>query len=208
MADTLDVITLAEGRRAINLADSVTTLDTELAMLITGVSRRIDQRCGPVVARAMTERHNGGCTTIQLRNTPVSSITSVTEWDTAGTSTALTAETDSTKPASGYLLANDNGHYATITRRAGGASTLFTSGKRNVIVVASVGRAANTAAVDALFKLAAANVLRRLWQREAPIWAQTPDFGADVADVGFFRVIDPMINEWLGGELVSNVLVA
>lgn len=201
MADTLDILTLSEGHSAINLADSNTAYDTELAMFITGISRRIDRACGPVVARATTERFDGGDSIVELRTFPIVSVTSVTEWLSDGTSVSLTAETDNTKPAEGYLLINEK-FYVAIVRREAGLSANFEAGTRNIIVVTSAGRAASTAAVDPLFKLAAANILRRTWKRESPSWAQTPGFGDDQGlDFGFFRAVDPMIHEWLSDEI-------
>lgn len=203
MADTYDLLTLNEGKTAINLATSVTTHDTELAMFITGISRRFDDILGPVVQRAVTERHHGGDCSVLLRQTPVASVTTVVEWTTSGTSTSLTAETDSTKPASAYLLVHNHNHTARLLRRTAGNTVAFEVGTNNIVVTFQAGRYANTAAVDALFKLAAANCLRRIWQRESKTWAQTPDgFGSpDGVDVGFFRVIDPVIREWFPAEL-------
>lgn len=205
MADTLDVLTLAEAKTAIN-TDSADH-DTELALHITAVSRRLDDLCGPVVQRTVTdELHDGGCHRLLLRHTPIVSVTSVTEY-VSTTSTALSAESNASKPASGYLLEAD-GHYVSVRRRRGNTDATFPNGRRNVAVTYEAGRATDTASVDELFKLAAASILRRLWKRESSAWAQAPSYFADVDDpsptVGFYRAVDPMVNELLADELAPH----
>lgn len=176
-----DVLSIEEARSAINVAAGVTTHDTELTTMNSAIAELMDELLGPIVARAVTEAHDGGRTTVTLDTTPVLSVTSVTEYDTDGTSTALTAETVSTKPASGYLLESDD-HLALIHRRSSGADSMFQAGRLNVVVVTSAGRYADTAAVGARFKDAAKAALRAKWQVEAPRWAQTARF-VDQVDV-------------------------
>ena len=55
MADTLDVLTLAEGRVAVGMDGADPSEDTELAQAITAISRRLDDRCGPIVVRTYTD---------------------------------------------------------------------------------------------------------------------------------------------------------
>ncbi len=55
MSDTLDVISLAEGKSAVGITTGDTSQDTALAQKITAVSRRIDRLCGPVVQRTVTD---------------------------------------------------------------------------------------------------------------------------------------------------------
>lgn len=186
MADALDVITLTEAKTAINMP-AATTHDTELAMWVTAVSRRLDARCGPMVVRTVTETLTPAGSTLFLTQYPVSSVTSVTEYQ-SGTGTVLTAE--STTVAGGYLL--DSGM---LTRRSGFGTTGW-HGRTTVEYVA--GRYATTAAVDARVKMVAGAVMRRLWVRESGAWARGGDpFAQEGAGVGFFRVIDPLIDEHL-----------
>lgn len=206
MADSLDIVTLNEGKAAINLATANTSYDTELAMFITAICRRVDALIGPVVVRTLTdEAHDGGGYCIRLRKHPVSSVTTVEEYDRAGNLTTLTAESADTKPADGYLLKNGTTHTADLFRRSSGAPIPFAVGEQNILVTYVAGRAANTAGADALYKLGVSNILRRVWQRESPVWAQTPDaFAApDGGDVGFYRVVDPMVREWFAHENVG-----
>lgn len=206
MADTLDIVSLNEGKSAVNIATANTSYDTELALFITAISRRVDELIGPVVVRTLTdERHDGGCHSIRLRKSPASSVTTVKEYDRAGTLTTLTAETDTVKQVNGFLLINPTPHRAEVVRRTSGSPTPFADGEQNILVTYVAGRAANTAAADALYKLGVSNILRRIWQREAPVWAQTADaFAApDGGDVGFYKVVDPMIREWFDAERVG-----
>lgn len=207
MADTLDVLTLAEAKEAINNTSLDATLVAKLERFVTGVSRKIDEICGPVVVRAVTERHSGGCHEIKLRETPVSSVTTVVEWDTGGTSTSLSAEDDDTKPSDGFLLVNHHKHDARILRRSGGGTTLFTAGVDNIVVTMQAGRYATTAAVDPLFKLQAQDILAFQWQQSSPVWATSPggfdEIGAYTARP--FLSIDDMIRRRFTGELPTLV---
>jgi hypothetical protein len=207
---TRDLLTLVEARSAVNLPVGSTTHDVDLQLFITGISGRVDKLCGPVVQRAVTgERHNGGRSKVLLNLQHVASVTSVVEW-VGTTQTALTAETDSTKPANGFLLdSGEGGIYAWVWRRSGNGDATFPAGRRNVVVAYTAGRYAATASVDETFKLAAGSVLRRIWKREQSSWAQTPGFFEDTenptAGLGFYKAVDPMVKELLCDELLPPV---
>lgn len=174
---TLDVITLAEAHAAINLDDGDTDHDAELARFVTAVSLRMDALVGPVVNRTITaEVHDGGSGLVFLKYAPVSSITSLAEWS-GNTSTTLTVETLGSPTSSNYVLTSASG---LLYRRSGGYDTTFASGRGNVVVTYVAGRAANTAAVDARFKTAAAMMLAHLWRKDQG--AGNVTFGA--VDVG------------------------
>ena len=208
MADTLDVLSLIEGYRAIadrTSADSGTgPQDARLAQIITSVSRILDQEIGPVVNRTVTEEHPGLHTAIWPRQTPISSVTTLKEWD-GTTLTALTEDTFGTAGADdGFKIVKTGGyaHGQRIERRSGGLLAHFA---REVQLVYVAGRAANTAAVDARIKEAASEILRRLNKREGGIWAASPDLlsnldGGNVSP-GFFRAVKPMIEETLHDEM-------
>lgn len=194
MADTLDVLTLAEGHTAINLPSATTDYDTELALQITAISRLLDDEVGRVVQRAVTdELHDGGKWVLVTRQWPVASFTTVTE-DLAGTPTVVTAYR---KEPFDRIASLFSGRIEHDTR-------VFTDGRWNTKVTYVAGRYANTAAVDARFKSCAGAILRRLWKRESGTWAQSSDFfeGLDnQVGSGFFRVAKPIIDEMLPDEL-------
>lgn len=169
MADTLDVISLAEAKAFLNIGSSDTSKDTALAQKITAVSRRLDRLCGPIVQRTVTDEvHSGGCPSIRVRRWPVASFTTVTEYD-ATTPTVLTLEDFDTRPTDGYMperwdstpTAMFNG---VIWRRTSGYGSWFPCGPEAVKVTYVAGRAANTAAVDALLKEAAGVALKNVWR--------------------------------------------
>ncbi|HWH31205.1 MAG TPA: hypothetical protein VNU01_00895, partial [Egibacteraceae bacterium] len=169
MSDTLDILTLAEGKTACNITG--TGHDTELAQFITAVSRRIDELCGPVVNRTVTdELHNGGRGFIRPRKTPVDSVTTLVEYRHT-TDTSLTEETNATKQADGFMVDEEWAHNVRIIRRTSGSDAAFPAGRRNVVLTYVAGRAANTAAVDAKFKRAAGDMLQRMWRRGAAAWS-------------------------------------
>lgn len=170
-ADTLDVLTLPEARAAINLGASDTSQDAKLPPFITAVSRRLDLLIGPIVQRTVNnEAADGGRSYIDLTFSPISSVTSVTEY--AGTTgTALSLSSNTSQPATGYLLKlNAFGFYTgRLYRRSGNADGWFPEGRGNVVTTYVAGRYADTASVDPKYKQAASFMLANLFRRE-----QTP----------------------------------
>jgi hypothetical protein len=154
MADTLDILTLTEGKSAVNIEASDTSVDTELAQSITTASRFVDSVFGPVVQRSATKTVAAPSGTIWLEHP--AAITSVTEYS-AGSPTVLTAEDFDTSGT--YRLDATTG---ALTRRSSWASATWAS--QEVVVVYTSGRYANTAAVDPKFKTAAAVALVHFWQ--------------------------------------------
>ena len=170
MADTtVDLITLVELKPGINQETSETGDDVELAVVITAVSQRFRDLCGPIVNTTFTdEAYDGGCVDVMLRNagysrTVTTTISAVKEYDTAGALTTLTAETATSKPADGYILGNDSGEKHRLIRRSSGYDYLFAPGRSNVLVTYTSGRAANTAAVPPKFKEAAIITCNHVW---------------------------------------------
>lgn len=203
MADDRDILDLEEAYRAIN-NPSAEGHNLELAQWITGVSRRVDDLFGPVVQHTITgELHDGGGRRIFLDHAPAASITTITEYAaTAGTT--LTAETNASKPAAGYLLETIGG-VSMVWRRSGGSDLCFPAGRRNVEVTYVAGRYANTATVDAKFKLAVGGVLRRLWARDAGAWARGSD-PFDQTTPAFFDAFRQSIAEFLADEPRAPVI--
>lgn len=162
MADTLDVLTLDEAKAALNITGA--TFDTELASYITAVSQRLDDICGPIVQRTVTdEAHDGGTPVIWPYLAPVASIVSVVEY-VSGTDSALAAETPAT--SGDYVLANAGTINSQIRRRSGWATQAFAAGTGNILVTYVAGRFATTAVVAPKFKQAAAIFLSHLWRFE------------------------------------------
>ena len=183
MSVATDIITLAEAREALNLATG--TEDTILAAYVSAASMTLDALCGAVVNRTVTaEVHELGCDVAAIwpRTTPIYSVTSVTEYASDGTSTALTAETVSSKPASGYWWRSGLNF---IQRRSAGFAYSFPAfGVVSVTYVA--GRYASTSAVDAKFKTACKMLLANMWRFERGTGTQT--FGSDGTGLPGFLV--------------------
>lgn len=202
----LDILTSAEATRAALHGDAAGAHGEDIARMNTAVSVLIDELCGPVVHRTVTEYHDGGQSVIWPRQTPLSTVTTVKEWD-GTTLTTLTADTWGTAGnADGYLIEQSGSyaHDARIYRRSSGSNAYFGTGHRSVELVYVAGRAATTADVSARFKEAAAAILRRMWKREGSSFAYTPDFYANTdeaaATMPFFRAVVPMVDEFLADE--------
>lgn len=171
----LDLITLGEAKATLNISSAELEHDEEIARFVSAVSERIDDLCGPVVARSVTELHDGGGYALRPRSTPVSAVTTLTEYAHT-TPTVLTAETNASKPADGYLLVDEWVHNVRIIRRSAGSDSYFATGRRNVELVFSSGRAATTADVPDHFKMAAALTLQHMWRPAAGAWTQSMQF--------------------------------
>lgn len=163
-ADLLDVITLAEAKAALN--PRTTAKDSQIEFAVTAASRLLDDLCGAVVARAVTERHDSVYSDLWLDH-PVLSITSVTEY-VSGTGTVLTAE-DLTVDG-GYLLDGSR-----ITRRSGFANTTWGG---TAVIVYQAGRYADTASVDRRFKWVAQEIVAANFKRQQGAGTQT--YGEDI----------------------------
>lgn len=202
MSDTLDLLTLDEAKRALNVPLADTTQDTEIASYITAVSRRIDDMCGPVVIRTVTgELHTGGTSMIFPYMAPVATISSLAEY-VGTTSTALAAETNATKTANDYLVSVDG---YVIYRRATGGDSIFPVGRSNVVLTYTAGRYATTAVVDQLFKQAAAIFLSHLWRFEQGQGSTT--FGAFEEGLGIPSFGTPnAVRDLLADELRAPVV--
>lgn len=198
-----DVVTLDETRRA--LAITTNTHDTLLAAWITAVSTRMDDLCRPVVIRTITdELHDGGWWFITPDYTPVATVSSLSEYDTSGTATSLSAEDYDTKPASAYLVDG-----RVIRRRASGGDALFASGRRNVRLTYTAGRYASTSAVGEQFKRAALIILRHMWQQEHGTY--NPTYGTadgELVIVGAGWAIPRRAADLLGSELEPKISIA
>jgi hypothetical protein len=164
---TNDLITAAEAKSALNITGS--TQDTELGGYITAVSQLLDEKCGPVIIRTVTnETHpTDHPRYVDLHEWPVSTVTTVTEYESDGTSRTLTAETASTKQADGYMLdpevrANQRRR---IFRRSEGAPYSFPTGGF-VVATYEAGRYAATASVALNFKEACKIIVAHLWRIE------------------------------------------
>lgn len=174
MADDLDLLTLTEAKRAINMKTTNDDHDAELEQDITAISRIFDAVCGPVVKRTVSnEVHQDG--DVCLRLSPVLSVTQVLESDVGTIGTLTAAGFGST--ADGYYAEphwNGGGTLLSgvIQRRYLGVTGSWPSGVE-VKVTYEAGRYANTASVDARFKACAGAVLQRFWKGEAGIWAQS-----------------------------------
>lgn len=168
---TLDVVSVERAKQALDLGVADVRKSDVLATAITAVSQLIDDVCGPVVQRTITDPIDtpGDLCHVTLKTAPVASITSVTFYD-SGASEVLTAETLST--AGDYLAeledrVRPDGTTPLLSgrlrRRSGFRDWYWKRGRVQVVYVA--GRYTNTAAcAGSRFELAAMLTLRSSWR--------------------------------------------
>lgn len=157
----MSLVTLAEAKAHLGMPTSDTTYDTELQGFVDMTQPLIENICGPIVSRSVTEWHDGGTGNrfqVVLRQRPVISITSVTEY-VGNVGQVLT---QAANPAAavdlGYTFEIETG---TITRRVGAGTVYpFAWGEQNIAVVYTAGFATTPPNV----RLAALELIRHLWQ--------------------------------------------
>lgn len=181
MAAVLDVLTLVEGKAALNLAGT-SQYDGEIPVWITATSLALDAKVGPIVKRTVTDEfHDGRGSYFYTRLYPVLTFTTVTEYN-GTTATVLSVETNASKPSPGYLAEQYEPNPALLSgrirRRGSGFDAWFPEGSGNIVVTYVAGRFEDTAAVDERFKSAARLTLQNLWNSQRP----------NLGDVGEFEV--------------------
>ena len=168
MADTLDILTLAEAKSVLHIGPLDAANDGAVARVVTAVSRAFDQYIGPTVRRSVTsERLSGGRHLVELAWCPVYAISSVVEYQ--GTS-AVTMSEDSPGVESsdgwyGERYKPDPSLYSgLLARRYSGHDACWWQGHGNVVVTYTAGRSESTGTVDARIKEACAIALRNYWR--------------------------------------------
>lgn len=157
----MSLVTLAEAKAHLNMPAADTTFDSELQGFIDMAQPLIENICGPIVTRSVTEWHDGGTGSrflLVLRQRPVISITSITEYvGNVGQVLTPAASPDLAGNLS-YTLEPETG---TISRRVGAGTVYpFAWGEQNISVVYTAGYASTPANV----RLAALELIRHLWQ--------------------------------------------
>lgn len=146
------LVSLSDVKAHLNITS--TTNDDEIQGFIDAATEVIENITGPILAKAVTEWHDGGSYTILLTGYPVTSVTSITEY--TPTAQVLAAEpTDTTDPFTdyGYVIDTAKGE---IARTSGGAPTTFLG---RVKVVYTAGRST----IPANVRLAALKLVKHMW---------------------------------------------
>lgn len=193
---TDDLLTAAEARRFVGLGTADLTRGTLLAQYVTMASRALVNRVGTIVQATVTgELHDGGGPYVYLDHHPVKQVVAVVEYDNTTAST-LTAETNATKSATGYVANLTNGR---ITRRNDNTTATFPAGLDNVYVTYVAGRVASTSDVDDRYKTACGLILKNAWRAQEMNIGQVDEF--DVPQAAFPRFAIPnAVKEMLADE--------
>lgn len=168
-----DVVSYDLARQALSIGPVDTSRKVLLESAIEAVSQRMDELCGPIVQRTVTEIIEvprwERVTDLRITGGPVTSITSVKSYED-GVETTLTAETLTV--AGDYLAelaprVRPDGTSQMLSgrllRRSSFSDWWWTCGTR-IQVVYTAGRYATTAAVADRFTQAALIALRSLWR--------------------------------------------
>lgn len=164
------LVTLNETKLHLNIPESETQYDTELATFIAAATPIIEHLVGPVDIRTVTDENYDvrGKKAIILRTTPVVTITTVTEY--IGTQAyVLTAQPPGTASPTLYGYQLRNAQSGLLARRGNAFNMPFLGAE--VVVTYTAGRAS----VPADVKLAALDDIRALWSQTQV--ASRPQFG-------------------------------
>lgn len=203
MAQTWDLLSDAEARQVLNVGTPDTTKTAALARAISAVSDRIASAVGTIVYGTVTDYFDGGCSTVWLRQ-PVAQVVEVVEYDALAAAT-LTAETNTSKPTTGYYCGTINGE---LVRRDGNADSYFPRGRNNVLVRYVVGRAATTATVPDRYKEAAAITLKSWWRMYEAGAGRVNEYDVPQASFPTFAVPkaakELLADEWRTGSGIGD----
>lgn len=185
----MSLCTLAEAK--LQLGKTSTADDVELQSYIDAVTSPIEEYCGPVAQRTVTEFHNPFSSTISLRQVPFASVTTVTEY-LANTGFTLTQISDPTGASAYSCLVESNG---IITRfQSGGVESPFL-GRVKVVYTAGY------ATVPTEINLAARILVQTLWRTQnggAGLPALTDEADANVVITETMR--SPRVRMLLDGH--------
>lgn len=153
------IIGLADARAAIGLPTAATSKDDLLRAYVAAATPLMEDLCGPILSRSVTDTHDGGGR-VRLMYAPVISITSVKESYGNFTRTLTEQALDgSSFDAYGYTVDKDLG---ILTRRVSGRDAVFAPGRRNILVSYTAGRAT----IGENLLKATQRLVRWLWEPE------------------------------------------
>lgn len=167
----MSIATLAEAKAYLNITSP--TVDAELQLFVDAADPVIENIAGPVTPAAFDEFYDGGLTAIVLRNWPVISVETLTEY--AGTApTVLTvAANPAAQTSTTFVLEKATGM---LYRTGAGVPGWFAPGYENVRVQYTAGRAATPPNI----KLAALELIRHMYQSTQQ--SGRPAFGGALED--------------------------
>jgi len=191
-----DLLTLGEARSALAIDQTFAGSDDLLRTYISAISKRLDEACGAIVQRTITDELYDGGSTIWLKTKPVASVTTVTEYDGI-VPTVLTRQTNTTEPSDGYVLEPTKGK---LIRTSSGTKTIFEPGLQNIKVTYVAGRYTTTATVDPLFKIAAQSFLAHVWKMNQGMGTSTyGDYDGGFAVITY--ALPNRVKDLLGSEI-------
>lgn len=151
----MSIASLAEAREYLNFT-SDTSHDVELQRFIDAADPVVEDIVGPVNSVQVTEWYDGGRSYIVLRQNPVISVDTVTEYSGATPNVLTAAATPDLAGSYTYTFDPDG----ILNRVTSAGQSFFANGATNVKVIYTVGRSP----VPANIKLAALELIRHLYQ--------------------------------------------
>lgn len=130
------LVSLDEAYAWMNITNPPAGYDAKLQSVIDAAAAYVQFQTGPIIPQTFTENRDGGGPYIYLDNTPILSVTSVTEW-VGQSSYSLTASTVGSGGNYGYQVLDAN--MGKIARLYSGFVGSFVGGQQNITVVYTAG---------------------------------------------------------------------
>lgn len=155
-----DIVTLNDVKAHLNITG--TQDDDELSGFISAATSYVTDAAGPIIPQSVTENYDGGAPIIAVRQPPVLTFDSVTEFVGGGSSFVLEQVTlDELGDIGTYSYTVESYTQGIIRRRFnGGVTGSFVAGPRSVQVTYTAG----VAAIDGALRMATLQDIAALWQ--------------------------------------------
>lgn len=157
MTSPFELVTLADVKDHLNIPD--TSQDIELQGFIDAATDFIQDQTGPIIGRNCSETFSGGGPVICLRNPPVLSVTSVTEY--VGPVAYVLTQVQLGDSTGSYAFSLDSAESGILRRRFnGGLAGQFAGGMYNI----QVEYVAGSEVVRASVRMAVLQDIAGMWQ--------------------------------------------
>ena len=130
------LLSVADVKDYLNIADNVHTHDSKLYRWIRGVTPLVEHLCGPILQHTYNEVYDGGTYFVSLRHRPILSVQSV--WEFRGPVLYNLQQVEN--PALGSIYSYEYERTGRLVRRTvGGGQTPFPAGTQTVFVTYTAG---------------------------------------------------------------------
>jgi hypothetical protein len=187
------LVDLTDVKAHLNINPADTSNDAELSGFIDAATAYILNLTGPIDATQYTEVHSGNGPAIVLRNVPVVSVQSVTEY--IGPTAYVLTQSELGAATGAYAFSLDNPQAGVLTRRYnGGIVGAFAGGVRNIVVTYTAGRGYVPADVRMAVLQDIAGLFQPSQEGSNPYYANAAAGNAPLNPIGMFPRVTEILS--------------